>query len=96
MRQESVVPTQALVLMNDEFVEEQAGFLARRAQAAGNDLQQTIERIFLLAVSRSPSTERLREATEFVHTREHDGDRASALTDLAYVLFNSSEFLYVP
>ena len=37
-RLESVVPTQALVLMNDEFVEEQAGYLAGRAlEGCGDD-----------------------------------------------------------
>jgi len=45
---ESVVPTQALVLMNDEFVEEQAGYLARRVLAeAGDDLPRAVEGLFL-------------------------------------------------
>jgi hypothetical protein len=31
----------------------------------------------------------------FVRARDSAGDRRAALTDLAHVLFNSSEFLYV-
>ncbi|MDQ3621843.1 MAG: PSD1 and planctomycete cytochrome C domain-containing protein [Verrucomicrobiota bacterium] len=96
VRTESVVPTQALVLMNDEFAEEQAAFLASRARhEAGDELGQTIERIFLLAVSRPPRAERMQQALAFVQSRELESDRESALTDLAHVLFNSSEFIHI-
>lgn len=96
VRTESVVPTQALVLMNDEFAEEQAAFLASRARhEAGDELGQTIERIFLLAISRSPRAERMQQALAFVQSRELESDRESALTDLAHVLFNSSEFIHI-
>jgi hypothetical protein len=79
-RARSVVPTQALVLMNDEFVEEQAAHLATRAGGS-------VRRIFELALGRPPSAGRLREATAFVEKH--------TLPDLAHVLLNSSEFLYV-
>lgn len=96
LRTQSTVPTQALVLMNDEFVQEQAGFLASRAEhEAGGDLPRVIDRLFLLVLSRPPSAQRLQQALEFVHQREVDSERRSALTDLAHVLFNSSEFLYI-
>ena len=95
-RMASVVPTQALLLMNDEFVEEQAGRLADRAIAeAGDDLPQAVGRMFALALSRPPDQARLGEAVAFVRARESAGDRRGALADLAHVLFNSSEFLYV-
>ena len=101
----SVVPTQALVLMNDEFVEDHAGFLAQRAVAeAGGDLARVIERMQLLALARTPGPERLRQAVAFVAAREAvyakeaagaSPPRLRALTDLAHVIFNSSEFVYV-
>ncbi|MFM9963046.1 MAG: DUF1553 domain-containing protein [Planctomycetaceae bacterium] len=92
----SVVPTQALLLMNDEFVEDQAGYLAARAVAeADDDLPSIVERMFARTVSRVPNSDRLREAIDFVKLRETQSNRTAALTDLAHVLFNSSEFLYV-
>ena len=95
-RLNSVLPTQALLLMNDEFIEDQAAFLAARAAAeAGEELPQVIDRMFTLALARAPDTRRRDEAIAFVIAREADGGRAAALADLAHVLFNSSEFLYV-
>ncbi len=101
----SVVPTQALVLMNDEFVEDHAGFLAQRAVAeVGGEVAKVIERMHLLALARVPTAERLKQATVFVTTRETGyaaetnataTPRHRALTDLAHVLFNSSEFITI-
>ena len=92
----SVVPTQALLLMNDEFVEDQAGYLAARAAAeASDDLPRVVERMFQRTVSRVPNSDRLREAIDFLKLREAESSRIAALTDLGHVLFNSSEFLYV-
>ena len=96
LRTHSTLPTQALVLMNDEFVEEQAGYLARRARAeAGDTLPKIIERLFMLTLSRKPTELRLRQALEFLHTREQASDKETALKDLSHVLLNSSEFVYI-
>lgn len=96
VRLASVVPTQALLLMNDEFVEDQAGYLAARAVAeAGSELDLVVKRIFERTISRVPNSHRLLEAVEFVTLRETQSNRKDALVDLAHVLFNSSEFLYV-
>jgi hypothetical protein len=76
MRTQSTVPTQALVLMNDEFIEEQAGYLARRAKAeAGDALPQIVERLFLLTLSRKPTEQRLQQALEFLDTRASQRQR---------------------
>lgn len=96
VRMESVVPTQALVLMNDEFVEDHAGFLAERADhGAGDALTRVIDRMFLITMSRPPNNERMQQAVAFVVAREKEGDRRRALTDLAHVLLNSSEFITI-
>ena len=92
----SVVPTQALLLMNDEFVEDQAAYLAARAATeSDDDLPKIVERMFERTVSRIPNSDRLREAIDFVKLREAASNRIAAVSDLAHVLFNSSEFLYV-
>lgn len=93
MRPDSTVPTQALVLMNDEFVEEQAAFLAKRASS--DTLEKTIQRMFMLTLGHEPSAERLKQSLDFVKIRESASDRDQAMTDLAHVIFNSSEFVYI-
>jgi hypothetical protein len=102
-RTQSVVPTQALVLMNDEFVEDHAGFLAQRAAVGeGEPRADVVARMYELAMSHPPAEVRLQQAVEFVQSREAayseedaGGARLRALSDLAHVLLNSSEFLYV-
>lgn len=96
MRTQSTVPTQALVLMNDEFVEEQAGYLARRAKSeAGDALPRIVERLFMLTLSRKPTEQRLQQALDFLAERTQASDSESALKDLSHVLLNSSEFVYI-
>jgi len=93
MRLDSTVPTQALVLMNDEFVEEQAAFLAQRATS--DTLEKTIQRMFMLTLSHEPSKERLQQSLDFIQAREATSTRDQALADLAHVILNSSEFVYI-
>jgi hypothetical protein len=96
LRTQSTVPTQALVLMNDEFIEEQAGYLAHRAKAEADEaLPQIVERLFLLTLSRKPTEQRLQQSLDFLQTREQASDKETALRDLAHVLLNSSEFVYI-
>ena len=104
LRPESVVPTQALVLMNDEFVNDQAGYFAERVKAAGPDASTRAERALWLALGRPPTATRIADATEFlakqVKTHTADGRSANeaetmALTDLCHVLLNCNEFVYL-
>jgi hypothetical protein len=95
-RMTSVVPTQALLLMNNEFVEDQAGYLADRVLVeSDDDLPRAVARMFEHALARPADPARLSEAVSFVRSREAHGDRRSALADLAHVILNASEFLYV-
>lgn len=95
VRSQSVVPTQALVLMNDQFVESQAGFLAQRVQGQAAEGEQ-VQLMFQLTLGRLPSMQQLSQAEQFISQRRNASDPASALTDLAHVIFNSSEFLHIP
>ena len=96
LRLQSTVPTQALVLMNDEFVEDQSRFLAERAvREGGDDLSRIVERLFMLTLARSPSDLRRQQALDFVAQRESASARMAALADLGHVLFNSSEFITI-
>jgi hypothetical protein len=103
-RNVSNVPAQALILMNDPFVVEQAGVWAKRVLAAGDaSPADRVKAMYRAAFSRSPSGEELAQALAFLQAQatEHalHGDRALAdprvWTDLAHVLFNVKEFVFV-
>jgi hypothetical protein len=66
-RQSSTVATQSLMLMNSQFILEQATRFARRLQAeGGDDRAQQIKRAWQLAFSRSPSATELADSLAFV------------------------------
>ena len=96
LRLQSTVPTQALVLMNDDFVEDQARYLSERAtREMGAPVNKIVERLFSIVTSHFPGEARLQQALDFVKQRETQSDRSTALADLAHVLLNSSEFVYI-
>ncbi|MFN0084751.1 MAG: DUF1553 domain-containing protein [Blastocatellia bacterium] len=103
MRAVSTVSPQALALMNNQFVLEQAGFLAERvAREGGSDSRARVDRLFRLALNRGPSVREAAWAAEFL--REQAGGYvgrsaappdASALRDLCHAIINLNEFLYL-
>jgi mono/diheme cytochrome c family protein len=104
-RDESLVPTQALVLLNDEFLHEQAARFAERvAHEALGAAEAQVERALWIALARPPSADRVAEAAAFVESQaklliaegqsEATAQRA-ALADFCHVLLNLSEFVYV-
>lgn len=87
-RNVSTVATQALTLMNNEFVLNQARVFAQRLRdAAPNDLDQQINLAYEIALTRTPSAREAEVARALV--------REQSLTDLAHVMFNLNEFLYL-
>jgi len=102
-RPESTVPTQALVLMNDDFTQDQASRFAQRIlREAGHEPAAQVRHAFLLALARQPTPARLADGVAFLHAQRQAHTQAGpdeaarrALTDLAHVLFNSTEFVFV-
>jgi hypothetical protein len=87
-RNVTTVPTQALTLMNDEFILRQAQLFANRLEeAASADPRKQVELGYRLALSRSPEAEERKLALEFLAQHK--------LADFAHVLLNLNEFLYV-
>ena len=86
----SNVPAQALILMNDPFVHQQAEVWAKRMQAAPDNDRQKIEAMYASAFARPPTTAELADCLAFVR------DKPSAWAELAHVLFNVKEFIYLP
>jgi len=103
-RTSSTTPIQALLMMNDPFVHEQAEkFAARLLSSAGDDAGK-LELAYRLALSRKPTAEEITAATGYLKTaRERlksagtaadQVDRA-AFAGVARVLMASNEFVYV-
>ncbi|HEU0123996.1 MAG TPA: PSD1 and planctomycete cytochrome C domain-containing protein [Bryobacteraceae bacterium] len=88
-RSVSTVPSQALILMNNEFILEQAGKWAERvAREAGPEPPNQVKLLFRQAFARDPESWETAESVQFLQ-------KGRPLADLAHVLFNSAEFLYV-
>jgi hypothetical protein len=86
-RNVSTVPTQALMLMNDEWVLRQAKYFADRvAEAAKNEPEREVEVAYELALNRKPAPEERAAALDVVTKHK--------LVDLTHVLLNLNEFLY--
>ena len=67
----TTVATQSLQMLNDPFIDSQAGAMAERVLAAlaPEDLKAQATRVYYLALSRPPSTEQLRSAVEFLQAQ---------------------------
>jgi len=103
-RAESTVPTQALLLMNGEFMNEQAAYFAERVRReTGDETPRQIERAFWLALARPPSPDEIKQVGAFLRQQLdlQNGKRPpaaaahAALTDLCHVLLSCNEFVYV-
>ena len=99
------VPAQALTLMNDPFVLEQAAVWARATLADGSAAPEArIDGMYRRAFARPPSADELAATLEFLaaQARQHGVDFAAqprheaAWADLAHALFNAKEFIFVP
>jgi hypothetical protein len=87
-RDVTTVPTQALTLLNNEFVLEQAKrFGARVRELAGHDKNAMLDLAYETALGRLPRDEERRLGVEFL--------RKNSVEDLAHVLLNLNEFLYL-
>ena len=87
-RNVSTVATQALTLMNNEFVLRQAELLAARLEAAApGDLDRQIDLAYRIALTRSPTPDEA-DVAKALATEQ-------SLVDLTHVMLNLNEFLYL-
>jgi hypothetical protein len=94
----SNVPAQALVMLNNPFVMQQAELWAKQVLATGSTTEERVGAMYGAAFGRSPSKDELVAAVSFVtvQAKEHGKpDHPRAWTDLAHVLFNAKEFIFV-
>ncbi len=95
----SNVPAQALILMNDPFVVEQAKVWAHGLPREASS-RERVERMYLAAFSRPPTDLELVEAETFLRDQgelyaTEDSSDERVWADLAHVLFNVKEFIYL-
>ncbi|MCI0380046.1 MAG: PSD1 and planctomycete cytochrome C domain-containing protein [Gemmataceae bacterium] len=91
-RSVSNVPAQALVMMNSPFIQQQAELWAKHVLAQPKlTPRERLEKMYVAAFARPPSHEEEAEALAFLAGRTE----AVAWTELAHVLFNVKEFMFV-
>ena len=91
VRFSSTVPTQALTMMNSEFMNQQAAILARRVQReAGGDQVQQIRLAIQVATQRPASEDDLKRAQDFLKKAGGSG-----FTTFCLLLLNLNEFVYL-
>lgn len=99
-RSRSATPLQSLALMNDEFVLEEARYLADRVRSASDPIEQA----YLLTLARRPDREERNLATEHIRKQTAiyllanatpDTARTKAMASFCQMLLSSNEFLYI-
>ena len=86
-RNVSTVSTQALTLMNNPFVLNQAQlFTDRLEREAPGDIDRQIERAYLIALTRQPTDAEMTIARDLIADQ--------SLVDFTHVMMNLNEFLY--
>jgi hypothetical protein len=110
-RNVSTVPTQALTLLNNEFMLLQAQHLADRVKnVAGSEPEAQIKTLYRIALSREPFPSEFSTNLEFLNNERElqlaesgsssgesleQSAEQSALTRLAHAIFNLNEFVYI-
>ena len=96
-RNNTVTPSQALELLNNELTIDWArSFAARIANDTGITPEAQVDRAYHLAYARTPTDAERRAALAFLDRQTAIvKDRNVALADFCHALMNSNEFLYV-
>jgi hypothetical protein len=93
-RPETIVPQQALYLMNNSFVQDAAQAVVGRAEA--EDITQRVDQLYRLILARGATPDELQLATSFVET--DNGPQAEPLGPwqrLAHTLMLTNEFMFL-
>ena len=99
-REVSIVPSQALALLNSDWVAESATRLATRIRDVGeredvseregvSDRQASIIALYRATLGRAPTNRELERCSEFL-------DEGQSLAELILVLLNSNELAFIP
>ena len=90
----STVPSQALLMMNNEFIAGQASKWASSVVAASSTPSERVQRMYETAFARPATGDEIAALSAFADSQKARPEQA-VWTDIAHVLFNSAEFIYV-
>lgn len=98
-RAQSTTPTQALALLNDNFIRTQAMYAAQQAiKQAPGDTTAMVQHLYRQLLGREVTTIELQRVLAFLQNKDSKALATSteqAITDVAQTLFMTNEFLYV-
>jgi hypothetical protein len=96
-RMQTIVPAQALALLNSPLARQQAGAFARRvAQESDSSPDKAVSLAWPLAYGRPITPRETERALEFLKRESSSGSNLeSALTHLCLALLNANEFIFV-
>jgi hypothetical protein len=98
-RSTSNVPAQALVMLNNPFVLSQVDLWAKRAMSLPEATTEArLRAMYESAFGRLPTPAEMKIAIEFLESQEKENGpkgRQKAWVDLAHVLFNAKEFIFL-
>ncbi len=98
-RSVSNVPAQALTMLNDPFVLQQAEVWARRLLALPLDDGERLRRMFREALAREPSAREQEAMLAFLRQAAPEGkaaQREQAWRELCHAVLNMKEFVFIP
>jgi hypothetical protein len=102
-RNVSNVPAQALIMMNDPFVIEQANLWAQRLVATNQSVADRIETIYDTVLGRTASPLEREQAESFLRLQAQElgvpedqlASNVEVWRDFCHVVFNLKEFIYI-
>jgi hypothetical protein len=97
-RSTSSTPSQALTMMNNPFVVQQASLWANRILTEEHpNTEARITRMYKMCFGRSPTATETKAATEFLRDQENEygrSDQSGCWADLCHILLNCIEFTF--
>ena len=102
-RNQSNVPAQALILMNDPFVADQAKAWAKTVIQKNLAATEMVDQIYLTALGRKPSADEMKRSLRFIEQFAEENQikaddiskNESLWADFCHVMFNLKEFIYI-
>jgi hypothetical protein len=90
-------PTQALGMLNGDFLNRQAEALARRLRREAGDVAGQVRRALYLATARPPTEGEVRRGVDLIAAMREQDEASSeqALTHFCLVVLNLNEFMYL-
>ena len=95
-RDQTILPTQALFLINNDFVIDRSRAAAKRLLASGDDSTESrVQRMYLQTLSRNPGANELDVARQFIDDNAGSLPPLELWTALQQTLFECVDFRFV-